>query len=189
MIVTKQDLVEYLNCDKRALGITWSRPRLFRDEIWKFEILLRKTEFAFNNKKSLYGKFRYNLHQFRFHRMSLKLGFSIPLNVFGKGLSIAHYGCIVVNHNAKVGEFCRIQENVTIGATNGEKKSPLIGSNVFIGSGAKIIGDITIADGVAIGAGAGVIKPVYEPHITVAGVPAKKVSNYDSSCFMQMRNE
>lgn len=46
-----------------------------------------------------------------------------------------------------------------------------------MGSGAKIIGDIRIADGVAIGANAVVVKSIIENNTTWAGVPARKVSN------------
>ena len=110
----------------------------------------------------------------------MKLGFSIPINVFEEGLSIAHYGLLVVNSNAHIGKNCRIQEGVTIGATNGNAAAPRIGNNVFIGSGAKIIGDISIADNVAIGAGSVVVKSITEPSVTYAGIPAKKVSDNDS---------
>lgn len=102
------------------------------------------------------------------------MGYSIPLNVFAEGLSIAHRGTIIVNGDAKIGKNCRIQDGVTIGATNGSACAPKIGDNVFIGSGAKIIGNIKIADDVAVGAQALVIKSVLEKGITVGGVPAKK---------------
>lgn len=52
-----------------------------------------------------------------------------------------------------------------------------IGDNCYLGSGAKIIGDIRIADGVAIGANAVVVKSIIENNTTWAGVPARKVSN------------
>lgn len=116
----------------------------------------------------------------RYHKLSIKLGINIPPNVFGPGLSIAHYGTIVVNSNSRVGKNCRIQEGVNIGATNGKASAPQIGNNVFIGSGAKIIGKVTIADDVAIGAGCVVVKSITEKGITVAGVPAKKVSDHNS---------
>ena len=106
--------------------------------------------------------------------------FSIPLNVFGPGLSIAHYGTIVVNGNAVIGKNCRIQESVTIGATNGSSKAPKLGDNVFIGSGARIIGDINVADDIAIGANAVVVNSFNEKGITIAGVPAKKISDNNS---------
>jgi serine O-acetyltransferase len=116
------------------------------------------------------------------------LGFIIPLNVFGAGLSIAHSGPIIVNDLARVGENCRIHNCVHI-ATNahpvGEKDTvPHIGNNVFIGPGAVIFGDIEIADNIVIGANSVVNKSFLEEGITIAGVPAKKISNKGfDSCY------
>ena len=75
---------------------------------------------------------------------------------------------------------CRIHEGVTIGSTSGSKQAAIIGNNVFIGSGAKIIGAITIADDVAIGANAVVVKDILEPGTTWAGNPARKISDRNS---------
>ena len=100
--------------------------------------------------------------------------------MFGPGLSIAHYGTIVVNDAARVGKNCRIHEGVNIGATNGSLRAPQIGDNVFIGTGAKIIGDLTIADDVAIGANAVVVKSITEKGVTYGGIPAKKISANNS---------
>jgi serine O-acetyltransferase len=72
---------------------------------------------------------------------------------------------------------------VNIGSTNGSK-APKLGNNVFIGTGAKIIGDITIADNVAIGANAVVVKSITEPGTTWGGIPAKKISDHDSRSNM-----
>ena len=106
------------------------------------------------------GKLRLLIEKFRFHRLSIKLGFSIPINVFGPGLAIVHYGTIVVANGAKIGANCRIHEGVTIGATNGSSKAAIIGDNVFIGSGAKIIGEVRISSNVAIAANAVVVRDV-----------------------------
>ena len=184
MIKTKQDLRYYMERDAVALGKKGqAHPRFFGDEIWKFQRLLRKCEYYSNLtgvKKRLLLPMTL-LAKYRFKKMSLKLGFAIPLNVFAEGLSIAHYGTLVVNPNAKVGKNCRIHECVNIGSTNGSDRAPVIGDNVFIATGAKIIGDISIADGVAIGAGAVVVKPIEEPNVTYGGVPAKKISD-NGSC-------
>lgn len=157
MITTKEELEEFLEADKIALGIKKSRSSIisFKDRIWKYQIIYRKYEYARNflNKNSLYKL----LLKYRFEKKSLQLGFSIPINTFDKGLSIAHYGTIVVNGKTK------------------------IGNNIFIGSGAKIIGDITIADYVSIGAGIIVLHSVIEEGITVAGVLACKVSDNNSN--------
>lgn len=180
MIDSKDSLREYLLQDKLALGIQGKRPRLFRDEIWRFQILLRKAEYSSNCSKGILGKIYKGWTRFRYHQYSVKLGLSIPLNVFGKGLSIAHYGSIVVNSNAKIGDNCRIQDSTTIGATSGSEKAPIIGENCFIGSGVRIIGNISIAKDVAIGANAVVVKTIDEEGTTWAGIPAKKISNEDS---------
>ncbi len=55
-----------------------------------------------------------------------------------------------------------------------------IGNNVYIGPGARIFGDIEIADGIAIGANAVVNRSFLEPGITIAGVPARKISDKGS---------
>ena len=52
---------------------------------------------------------------------------------------------------------------------------PQIGDNVDIGVGAKIIGDVTIANGIKIGANAVVNKSFNEENITIVGCPARKV--------------
>lgn len=122
------------------------------------------------------------IEKFRFHRLSIKLGFSIPINVFGPGLAIVHYGTIVVSNGAKIGANCRIHEGVTIGATNGSSRAAIIGDNVFIGSGAKIIGEVRISSNVAIAANAVVVRDVIcENGCTVGGVPAIIISRNNSS--------
>lgn len=105
----------------------------------------------------------------------MKPGFSIPWIVCGPGLSIAHYGTIVINGNARIGTHCRINIAVNIGANNGSKKAPILGDNVYIGPGAKIFGDINIADNVMIGANSVVNKSVEEIGSAVVRIPAKRV--------------
>ena len=183
MIKTKQDYKMYLLQDALALSeTTRKRPRFFTDYIWRFQRILRKCEYqkTYTGLKKLLCMPLIIFNKIRFNRMAVLLGFSIPLGIFEEGLSIAHYGNIVVSTEAKVGKNCRIHEGVNIGATNGSDKAPVIGNNVFIGTGAKIIGDITVADDVAIGANAVVVKSITEPGTTWAGVPAKKVSSNNS---------
>lgn len=181
MINSKKDYLFYLEQDKKALGINKNRPSFIGDEVWVFQRRLRKTEYLKNTSKgNIIKKIYYALSIYLFHSSRVKYGFSIPLNVFGPGLSIAHRGTIVVNGNAKIGKNCRIQECTTIGATNGSTKAPILGDNVFIGSGARIIGEVEIADDIAIGANALVCKSFLESGITIAGVPAKKISNKNS---------
>ena len=116
-----------------------------------------------------------HLYKCLWHYYSIKLGFTIPPNVFGKGLNIHHYGCIVVNEHVRVGENCNIQQCVNIGQNYTHNDVPEIGNNVYIGPGAKIFGKIYIADGCAIGAGAVVNKSFEEPGMVIVGNPAHVV--------------
>lgn len=181
MIKSKEDYYFYLKADRIALRLDKKRIMVpYVDSIYFFQKLMRKTEYYMNCRKDIIGRMMVPVLKFMYYRKSQKLGFSIGLNVFGPGLSIAHYGQLVVNQNATVGKNCRIHEGVTIGATNGKPDAPKIGDNVFIASGAKIIGNIRIADDVAIGANAVVVKDILEPGVTVGGVPAKKISDNSS---------
>jgi serine acetyltransferase len=81
----------------------------------------------------------------------------------GRGLRLPHPQNIIIANQSDIGEFCTIYQGVSI-AWNGFKRtkalSPKIGSQVLIGAGAIIIGDITIGSYVLIGAGAVVAQPV-----------------------------
>lgn len=182
MIYTKKDLKEYLGADARANNRRTMTPKILGDYIWKYIITLRKMEY-YTNQVGLSRLITLPVRaywKYRFNRLSLKLGYSIPLNVINKGLALVHYGTIVIAKGARIGENCRIHEGVTIGATNGSDKAAQIGNNVFLASGAKIIGEVTIADDVAIGANAVVTKSIFEKGTTWGGVPAKKISDHDS---------
>lgn len=181
MIDSKQKYHEYLRQDQIALGRGADRrPHLFGDEIWKLERLLRRVEYCKNCKKGPLAGILRKWHGHRFHVLSVKLGMTIPVNVFGPGLSIPHYGTIVVHGNARIGKNCRLQEGVTIGATNGSHEAAVIGDNCYFGSGAKVIGAVRIADDVAVGANAVVAASITEPGTTWAGIPARKISDQDS---------
>lgn len=187
MIKTKEDYLYYLEQDRIALGQTRKKPRFMRDEIWRYQIILRKNEYYTNCNCGIIGKVYKILLKMTLKKQSIKLGFTIPLNVFREGLSIAHYGTIVVNENARIGKNCRIHEGVTIGATSGNPNAAKIGDNVFIGSGAKIIGDIKIGDNIAIGANSVVVHDFEECNITIAGIPGKKISNKGSENLLLIK--
>ena len=155
MIRTKQELEFYLRCDRMALGRKGTKPSLFGDEIWKFQICMRKLDFYTTT-----GCILRLFYRFKYHNLSLKLGFSIPYDVFGPGLAIVHYGTIVISSGSKIGENCRIHAGVNIGANAGGTKAATIGNQVYIGPGAKIVGDITIGDNAVIGANAVVVEDV-----------------------------
>lgn len=103
-----------------------------------------------------------------------------PSATIGKGTVFA-YGAIgvVLHADSWLGSGCVIGQGVTIGASEAffsglPNKCPSIGNNVYIGAGARILGDITIGDGCQIGAGAIVVRDV-PPHSVVVGVPGRVI--------------
>ncbi len=117
-----------------------------------------------------------------------KSNIELAPNVAGAGLHISH-GKVVVSAIAKIGENCKILSDVTIGGQGRYDcpGAPIIGNNVFIGSGARIIGNVRIADGVVVGANAVVTKDILEPNITVGGIPAKKISDNGSYHYLNRK--
>lgn len=181
MIQNRNDLKYYLKCDRVAMGTT-KPARPWNNTYW-FLNCLRHYEY-WHNQKTWYSKLMSIIWHLRFKHISEKCGFTIPINTIGPGLCIPHYGTIVISGNAVIGENCKIHAGVNIGATNGNSDAKHIGNNVYIGPGAKIIGGGYIADNVVIGANAVVIGNIEEVGITVGGIPAKKISNNDSSAHL-----
>ncbi len=183
MIKSRQDYIDYLKADGSGKPIPGLkqliRNILFPANIDRFKRLLRKAEYYKNVKKGPLDKLVYKFIDYKFRKVSMKLGFSIPENVFGPGLSLPHYGTIVVNPRAKVGANCRIHVCTNIGASGGDPRAPQIGDNVYIGPGVKIYGDIVIASNIAIAANAAVGKSFLTEHKTIGGVPAKEIGDID----------
>jgi serine O-acetyltransferase len=103
---------------------------------------------------------------------------SIPYTVkFGKKVKFGHSGLgVVINSNVKIGDNCLIGTNVTIGGSNKNPVVPVLGNNVYVATGAKLIGAITIGNNVVVAANAVVTKNVPD-NVLVAGVPAKIIKN------------
>jgi serine O-acetyltransferase len=91
---------------------------------------------------------------------------------FGPGLVLIHSNGIVINGAVRAGRAVHIEHQVTIGAER--RQTPILGNDVFIGAGARIIGAVSIGDGARVGANAVVLRDV-PPHHTAVGVPAQNV--------------
>lgn len=96
----------------------------------------------------------------------------------GRNFFIDH-GFTVIGETAQIGDNVTIYQNVTLGGTNPSdgvpgKRHPTIGDDVVIGSGAQVLGPITVGKGAKIGANSVVTKDVAEG-ATMVGIPAKAV--------------
>jgi len=92
----------------------------------------------------------------------------------GKRVFIDHGSGVVIGETAEVGDDVLIYMGVVLGGTSLErtKRHPTIENDVVLGSGAIVLGPITIGRGARVGAGSVVIRPV-PPEVTVVGVPAR----------------
>ena len=197
MIASKQDLQAYIKADRMSLGLSLPRGffgggilHIIRDliipNISTFERKMRVLEYYHNCRRDRLGRLIYLFKKVSYERYSRKLGFTIPINVFGPGLCICHVGTIVINGNVRIGANARIHVGVNIGNYARLDKNwqsdnvPIIGNNVYIGPGAKLFGKIFIGNDVAIGANA-VVHTNVEDHVTVAGVPARVINTNGSN--------
>lgn len=174
MIKSKKEYDEFLRVEKDYIPSGGGKNVLFPPPTWKFMKALRCLEYHYN-QKGIYHKIMALLAYKRYCSISLKTGISIPKNTCEKGLTLYHYGSIVINAACHIGENCCIMNNVNIGANGGSLKAPQIGKDVYIGPGAVIYGNITIADGCYIGANAVVNKSFEIPNSVIAGIPAKVI--------------
>lgn len=90
----------------------------------------------------------------------------------GKGFHLIHSGNIQIHPSTVIGDYCGIQQDVTLGIAMERKGAPIIGNHVYIGKGATILGKVKIGDGARIAANTLVINDV-PPNTTAIGVPAR----------------
>lgn len=129
-------------------------------------------------KNSPFGSF-FKLY---FYGMQSKYGFQIPYSTdIGPGLFMGHYGNVIINSKAIIGENCNIAQGVTIGAANrGKYKGcPVIGDEVWIGANAVIVGNIKIGNNVLIAPLSYVIRDVPD-NAVIMGNPAG-IINYSGT--------
>ena len=160
-------MFENIRGDLRAHSCDWAAQGfwvmlVYRFGSWRYRVrpaLLRKVF-------SLVYKVLYKLVQ-------ILTGIELPCEVVvGRNFVIDHFGGIVISGYAQFGDDCRIRNGVVVGLKNvHEPLAPVIGNNVDIGAGAKVLGNIRIGNNVVIGANAVVLTDVPDNSLAV-GVPA-----------------
>lgn len=148
--------------------------------VWRYVRCLRYSEYHLNRtcndgmlnfnsfKHSPYHFFMTLYYYHKLNKLSYKTGFQIPPNVCGPGLNIYHFGYIVINASTQIGKNVTLYPGVLIGWKNVGDKCPVIGDNVFIGSGSKIIGNVHIGNSVKIGQDCVIVKDVPDGTTVVA---------------------
>lgn len=147
-------------------------------DIYRFLLHLRRYEYLIARPTTLIKKLRrfWNLRKYQI--FAKRLGYMIGDSVLGEDVILYHRGSIIINPEVRMGSKCKFHGDCCLGvARTGEPGCPTLGDSVDVGIGARVLGDIYIADNIIIGANAVVTRSFYEPGITIAGIPAKKVSN------------
>ncbi|WP_129792167.1 serine acetyltransferase [Sphingosinicella sp. CPCC 101087] len=135
-------------------------------------------------KWTLYPPLKLLLLRYRY-----KYGIAIPeYTRIGPGLFINRFGGVMVNGDAVIGANCNITHGAMLGQLNRGPKagSPILGDDVFLAAGCKILGRIQIGDRAAVGANAVVTKDVPDDGV-VGGIPAKLISNQGSEGYINRR--
>lgn len=103
----------------------------------------------------------------------------LPLSVkIGKGCMFNHYGPRTFNPGTIIGEYVMIFPSVLIGSVRGKEGRcvPIIGNNIFLGAGCKILGGVNVGDYVFVCPNTVIVKDV-EAGSVVSGIPAKRLNS------------
>ncbi len=128
----------------------------------------------------LYKRKRFLIARIISEKAKRKTGIEIhPGATIGKNLFIDHGMGVVIGETCVIGDNVTLFHGVTLGGTGKEKgkRHPTIGNNVFIGSGAKILGNITIGNNVKIGANSVILESIPD-NVTVVGIPGKIIKHH-----------
>jgi serine O-acetyltransferase len=159
--------LENIRADLRAYDGNWGAQGFWAMVVYRFG------RWRYTIKFAPLRKLMSLIFRILFKLTHILTGIELPCEVVvGKNFVIDHFGGIVINGQARFGDDCRIRSGVVVGLSRvSEPCAPVIGNNVDIGTGAKILGPITIGNNVLIGANAVVIRDVPDNSIAV-GVPA-----------------
>ena len=175
-VLTFKDLIAFIKWDFERINGKITFPKLMMSLLFepgfKYIFWMRITRY-FWLKRGV-ARIPFILCRFILKHFAYKYTFDVSYRAkIGPGLSIAHHGYIVVRAAALIGENCSLRPGVVIGKklTN-DINAAVLGNNVDIGVGAKILGDVHIGNNVTIGANAVITRDVPDNAI-VAGIPAR----------------
>ena len=185
MINNKKDLNKYLEEDamvnlgiKHLTTIQYIKYWIYGNESFRVVRLLRalryheyytnlcKREMFFLNKILL----RY--YKIKHHRLEIKYGIKLGVNVLGYGVYIPHIRGGIIADCRRIGNYCKLNNGVVIGRNHNIDNSPLIGDNVDVCVGSKIVRKVEIGNNVIVAPNSVVIDNIPD-NCMVSGVPAK----------------
>jgi serine O-acetyltransferase len=160
-------MFENIRGDLKAHAGDWSAQGFWALVIYRFG------RWRYGVRPVLLRKFFSLIYKFLFKLIQIITGIELPCEAeIGHNFVIDHFGGIVISGYAKFGDNCRIRNGVVVGLRRADQPcAPVIGNNVDIGAGAKLLGKITIGNDVVIGANSVVIRDIPDGSVAV-GNPA-----------------
>lgn len=151
---------------------------------YRYTVLMRVTGYLKTNKLNrltLYPLFKMILLRQR-HLLGMAIAEYADI---GPGLFVTRFGGIYINGDCIIGANVNLSPMILFGQTNRGSTigSPVIGNRVFVASGARITGAITVGSDVAVAANAVVVKSEGDGAV-LAGIPAKKISDKGSEGYI-----
>ncbi|MGA2564250.1 MAG: serine acetyltransferase [Steroidobacteraceae bacterium] len=159
-------MFENLRQDLKAHNGDWGAQGFWALVVYRFG------RWRYGVRPSLLRKVFSLIYRVLFKFIQIVTGIELPCEAqIGRNFVIDHFGGIIISGYARFGDNCRIRNGVVVGLQRvDEPCAPVVGDNVDIGAGAKILGRITIGNNVVIGANAVVIRDVPD-NCLVVGVP------------------
>lgn len=188
-IQTRKDLKRFIRADlfryygdhsNKVFQKTYRFVPGFRFSYW-----LRKCDYL--AKQPVYTRLSFYYARLRYNRLKVRYGFDIEYSTnIGEGLYLGHWGGVVVHPQAVIGKNCNISHQVTVGVDSGKgaQAVPQLGDRVYLAPGCKVFGKVVLGDHCAVGANS-VVNDDVPPGVTVAGLPARVVSDHGSAAYVK----
>lgn len=187
MIKNKLELEHYiredLNANLSTTHLSWKKRlgyRLYKNESYMVVRLLRALRYheyytnMCSKHNTIINKILLRYYTIKHHRLEIKYGIKLGVNVLGYGVYIPHINGGLIADCTSIGNYCSLNNGVIIGRNHTIENSPIIGDHVNICVGSKIVRKVTIGNNVIVAPNSVVIEDVPDNCI-VSGVPAKIV--------------
>lgn len=179
MIQSKKDLAFYIAADRIMNGYpafcNLKTILMENSAIWGGKVLvikylyhLRRYAYYYNTHKKMlsWNTIMMTYEHYKVAKLGVKCGFSIGQNSLGYGVVIPHYGTIVINSEARIGNYAVIHTCTCM--AGGDK---IIGDGFYLSTGSQVVGSVRIGDGVTVAAHS-LVNKSFDANVLIAGAPA-----------------
>lgn len=179
MIKSKKDLLFYIAADRIING--YSPFRSFKTRMKETFLIgggktviinylrhLRRYAYYYNNHKCLFSwnSIMMAYEHYKVAKLGVKCGFSIGQNSLGYGVVIPHYGTIVINSGARIGNYSVIHTCTCVAGGN-----KIIGDGFYLSTGCQVVGSLRIGNGVTVAAHS-LVNKSFDNNVLIVGAPA-----------------